>query len=251
MLINMIEALLKLLLTKGVPTLWKNRKTLKLYFQTIFGKYRNQKIRFSISYLYRIRIPYSNKYLLVFNRRIENQLQPVGGVYKRYGADHLFESWGYVPDCSTKGVGVDKTSDGDLRFRIDGKYVINAIKWFEEGMERETSANREFIEELIDEDILDREAFRKIKYKQIGRCSKHLQWSKYHECYEVLIYDIVELLPTPDQEAVLIKLAEGEKFVPGRYAIVEGSEIEKLRVMSNGQQIARIGEHTKYIINQK
>lgn len=246
----MIEMLLKLLLTKGVPTLWKNRKTLKLYFQTRFGKYRKQKIRFSISYLYRIRIPESNKYLLVFNRRIDNQLQPVGGVYKRYGADHLFESWGYQPDCSKKGVGVDKTSDGDLRFRITGKYVINAIKWFEEGMEREASANREFIEELLDEKILDSEVFRKIKYKQIGRYSKHLQWSPHHECYEILIYDIVELLPSPEQSAALIQLAEGVKFVPGKYAIVESSDIEQLRLMDNGKQIARIGEHTKYIINQ-
>lgn len=251
MLINMIEFLLKLFLTKGVPTLWKNRKTLKLYFQTRFGKYRKQKIRFSISYLYRIRIPHSNKYLLVFNRRIENQLQPVGGVYKRYGADHLFESWGHMPDCPIRGVGVDRTSDGDLRFCVDGKHVINVVKWFEEGMERETSANREFIEELVDTAILDREIFRKIKYKQIGRYSKHLKWSDHHKCYEVLIYDIVELLPTPDQETALLELAEGEKFVPDRYAIVESSDIEQLRLMKDGQQIARIGEHTKYTINQK
>lgn len=242
--------LLKLLLTKGVPTLWKNKKNLKLYFQTRFGKYRNQKIRFSISYLYRIRIPETNNYLLVFNRRIDNQLQPVGGVYKRYGAEQLFESWGYEPDCSKKGVGVDKTSEGDLRFRITGKYVINAIKWFEEGMEREASANREFIEELLDETILDSEVFRKIKYRQIGRYSKHLQWSTHHDCYEILIYDIIEFLPNLEQSTELIKLAKGEKFVPGKYAIVEGADIEQLRLMDNGKQIARIGEHTKYIINQ-
>jgi len=247
----MLETLLKLLLTKGVPTLWQNRKTLKLYFQTRFGKYRKEKIRFSISYLFRIRIPNSNKYLLVFNRRIDNQLQPVGGVYKRYGADHLFESWGYEPDCSKKGVGVDELSDGDLRFRVYGKYVINVIKWFEEGMERETSANREFTEELLDENILDADLFRKIRYKLVGRHSKQLQWSAHHSCHEVLIYDIVELLPTSEQSAYLVELTKKATFVAGRYAIVEGSEIEQLRLTADGQQIARIGEHTKYTINQK
>lgn len=43
-------------------------------------------------------IPNTNKYLLVLNRRIENQLQPVGGAYKRFGDDSLFNKWGYKPD---------------------------------------------------------------------------------------------------------------------------------------------------------
>ncbi|MGV3631261.1 MAG: hypothetical protein ACO1O6_08645 [Bacteroidota bacterium] len=247
----MLEALLKITLTKGIPTMWQHRGRIMLFLKTRFWSYRNKKIRFSISYLFRIQIPDTSKYLLVFNRRIDNQLQPPGGVYKRYGADHLFESWGYEPDNQTNGIGVDQTSSRDLRFRVYGKYVINVIKWFEEGLERETSAHREFIEELIDPEILDKEKFRKINYRQIGRHSKKLQYSTHHGCYEVMIYDIVELLPSAEQKEFLIALGQGEKFVPGKYAIVDGTDIAQLRLLENGQQIARIGEHTKYIINQK
>lgn len=245
----MIEFVLKMVFTKGVPVLWENRKTLGLYLKTRFLKYRKQKIRFSISYLYRIRIPHSNQYLLVFNRKFSQQLQPVGGVYKRYGADQLFESWGYEPDCPNQGVGVDNKSEGDLRFRILGKNVIKAIKWFEEGMDREVSANREFKEELIDTGILDSSIFDRIDYRHIARRANHLQWSNHHNCYEVLIYDILDLLPTDIQKMELSKLAEANLYVPDKYAIVEGSDIQREKTRINGTEI-RIGKHTKYTINQ-
>ena len=48
----------------------------------------NKDIRFSIAYLYKIKI--DNKYLLIKGNKIE-QLQPVGGVYKVYSSFNVIE----------------------------------------------------------------------------------------------------------------------------------------------------------------
>jgi len=247
---EIIIAVLKKFFTKGVTVLWDNKNSISLYLKTLFWKYRNKDIRFSISYLFRIRIPDTNGYLLVPNRRIDNQLQPVGGVYKRYGDDKLFEKWGYIPDNKKNGLNVDKESDGDLRFRVKGKNCINVIKWFEEAKEREVSAEREFFEELVNTNILPKDLFSSIKYKHLKRFSKHLVWSKHHSCYEVLIYDVFELIPCPEQVEALKSLTNKSHNLKKGFAIVSCDDIEQLRLMKKNKQIARIGEHTKLIINK-
>jgi hypothetical protein len=247
---SLISAGLKQFFTKGIGKLWENKDSLMLYLKTLFGKYRKERIRFSISYLFRIRIPETNSYLLVLNRRINNQLQPVGGSYKRYGDDKLFESWEYMPDHNKKGLGTDTKSENDLRFTVKGKKVIEVIKWFEEGKEREVSGNREFAEELLNTNILDKTIFQNIEYKHLRRFSKHLHWSNFHNCFEVMIFDILEFLPSAPQKQFLISLKKQELNLDQGYAIVECEDIEQLRLMKDGKQIARIGEHTKLIINQ-
>lgn len=243
-------AVFKLLFSKGVSVLWENKSFLVLYVKTIFGKYRNKDVRFSISYLFRIRIPSTDLYLLVLNRRIDNQLQPVGGVYKRYGDDKLFEKWNYQLDNLKNGLGTDEISSSDLRFKVKGKHVIAAIKWFEEGKEREISGNREFQEELIDTNILDRDVFERIKYKHIRRFSKNLKWSEHHSCYEILIYDILEFLPSSEQSDYLKMLSPKKLNIEKGFAIVDSDAIEQLRLIIDGKQVARIGQHTKLIINK-
>ena len=137
-----------------------------------------------------------------------------------------------------------------MRFKVKGRYVIDVIKWFEEGKEREISAEREFYEELLKPRILDPEIFCNIKYKHIKRISKNLKWSEHFSCYEVLIYDILELLPSDLQKEHLKKLAEQNLDLSNGYAIVNFDDIEQLRLKSKGKQIARIGEHTKLTINK-
>jgi len=246
---TLVSATLEELFTRSISTIWENKNKLSLYIKTLFGRFRNKRIRFSISYLFRIRIPDTNSYLLVLNRKIVNQLQPVGGSYKRYGDDKLFESWDYIPDNNRNGLGIDKTSSSDLRFTVKGKYVIKVIKWFEEGKERETNAIREFKEELIDTNILDKILFDKISYRHLKRVSKNLKWSDFHKCYEVLIYDVMEFLPNNEQKEFLKKLKELPNNLNNGYAIVECEDIEQLRLIENGKQIAKIGEHTKLTIN--
>lgn len=247
---TLIIGILKQVTTKGLTKLWENKDMLSLYRKTLFGRYRNKEIRFSISYLFRIQIPDTNSYLLVMNRKILNQLQPVGGAYKRYGDDKFFESWEHQHDKISNGLGVDEKSSKDLRFFVKGKYVIKVIKWFEESKERETSAHREFIEELIETGIVDKEIFRKLSYRHLKRVSKNLKWSDFHNCYEVLIYDIFEFIPTDEQKIFLTNLKnEGSNLEKG-FAIVECEEIEQLRLRKENIQIAKIGEHTKLIINK-
>ncbi len=247
---KMLTPLLEPLLTKGATILWENRNHLTTYYKTKVGSYKNKDIRFSISYLFKIQIPNSNKYLLVMNRRIENQLQPVGGAYKRYGDDSLFNKWGYKPDNKRNGLDVDEKSASDLRFMVKGKWVIEVMNWFESKQERETDPNREFNEELLDTGILDPNIFKNIKYKHIRRYSENLIWSMFFKCYEVLIFDVFELIPNEKQKQCLIELSEGKPDLSKGFAIVECDDIEQLRFMENGNQIARIGAHTRLLINK-
>jgi len=247
---EILITLLKPVVTKGATILWENRNHLITFYKTKIGNFKNKDIRFSISYLFKIQIPDTNKYLLVMNRRIENQLQPVGGAYKRYGDDSLFNKWGYKPDNKSNGLNVDEKSALDLRFMVKGKYAIEVMNWFESMQERETDPNREFKEELLDTNILDQNIFQNIRHKHLRRFSKNLMWSDFFSCYEILIFDVFELIPNEKQKQYLIELAKKGTNLKRGYAIVECDNIEQLRYMENDKQIARIGRHTKLIINK-
>jgi hypothetical protein len=244
------DVILRTFASQGIPILWENRKILSTWFKSIIYPYRNKKIRLSLSYIYKIQIPETNKYLLVRNRRISHQFQPVGGVYKRYGDDHLFNSWEVEWDSVSNGMDVDGTSENDLRFRVQGKYVPAVLKWFEENREREVCASREFQEELLDTNILCAENFRKIQYKHIKRFSKNFSWSRYHNCHEILVFDVMELLPSEAQKVALKKLYKNYKNPPNEFAIVTPEDISYHRIMEKGNQLAKIGEHTNLIINK-
>lgn len=243
-------ALLKPLITKGATITWEHRNHLTSFFKTKYGKYKDQDIRFSMSGLYKIQIPDSNDYLLVLNRRIENQLQPVGGAYKRFGDDSLFNKWGYKPDNKKNGLDVDEKSFADLRFTIKGKNVIDVLNWFDKGQERETDPRREFIEEVVDTGILDSSIFANFSYRHTRRFSKNLTWSDYFNCYEILVFDVFELLPNEKQKEALRELAEKPLDLSNGYAIVSCDDIEQLRLVRDGKQLARIGQHTKLLINK-
>ena len=249
---TLLTMLAKPLLTKSANVAWENRNHLSLFFKTKFGKYRDKDVRFSMSGLFKIQIPDSNKYLLVFNRRIENQLQPVGGAFKRFGDDHLFNQWGYRPDNAKNGLDVDAQSSSDLRFMVRGSKVVNVLDWFESSRERELDVKREFTEELIDTKILDSRIFRNINSRHIRRFSKTLSWSEYFTCYEVLTYDVFELIPDDKQKHLLVDLSRKpfEETISEGYAVVTSDEIEQLRLMRDGKQVARIGQHSKLLINQ-
>jgi len=246
----LITALCRPIFTKGVSIAWENRNHLSLYTKTRFGKYKDEYIRFSLSGLYKIQIPDSNKYLLVLNRRIENQLQPVGGVYKRFGDESLFNGWGYKPDNSKNGLDVDEFSNTDLRFMVKGKYAIEVLNWYESQKSRETEPKREFKEELLDTNILDKQTFSHFGQQLMRRYSTDLQWSDFFGCYEILVYDVFELLPNEEQKKGLLELADKGTNLSLGYAIVSCDDIEQLRLMEKGKQIARIGKHTQLLINK-
>ncbi len=249
-LITVLSAIIKPILSNGVKIVWENRNFLSLYFKTMYGKYRDKDIRFSISGLYKIQIPGTNKYLLVFNRRIANQLQPVGGAYKRFEDENLFNKWSYKPDNARNGLDVDEKSYGDLRFMVKGKNVISVLTWFASEMGRELDPRREFKEELVDSGILNYANFNHFNQKKIRRFSKNLSWSDHFTCFEILVFEVYELIPNDTQKNELIELAKKPYDRAKGYAIVSCDDIEQLRFMQDGIQVARIGQHSKLLINK-
>ncbi len=241
----------KVIIKKATESLLDNKNHLYTYIKSNFTKIKHEDVRFSISYLIRIKIPGTSKFLLVRGHRIKDQLQPVGGVYKKINSFSEFEKWGYKEDCATKGIKSDDVSQNDLRFRVKGKYIIDVIKWFESRKDRETTYEREFNEELIDDLGFDPNIFYTKSFREVQKVMKVFGYSTFHQCYEVLIYDIVEFIPTSEQELELKKLIGSPRRSSDNFMIVDISEIERLLVIEDEDQIAKIGEHTKYLINEK
>lgn len=241
----------KVIVKKATESLLNNKDQFYTYIQSNFTKIAKEDVRFSISYLIRIKIPGTSKFLLVRGHRIKDQLQPVGGAYKKYNGFSNFEKWGYKEDCSTKGIKTDDISKDDLRFRVKGKYALDVINWFESRNDREITYEREFREELIEDCNLDAKIFSTLQFREVQKVMKVFNYSQYHGCYEVLIYDIVEFIPTNEQEDELKKLLIKQRTATDDFMIVDISEIEKLCVLESETQIAKIGEHSKYLINEK
>lgn len=241
----------KVIIKKATESLLDNKNQIYTFLQSNFTKLKNEDVRFSISYLIRIKIPGTSKFLLVRGHRIKDQLQPVGGVYKKLNGFSEFEKWGYKEDCGAKGMKSDDISKDDLRFRVKGKYALDVIKWFESRKDRETTYDREFNEELIEDHGFDKDIFYSKSFREVQKIMKVFGYSTFHQCYEVLIYDIVEFLPTPEQEVELKKLLKSSRKLGSDFMVVDISEIERLSVIEHEEQIAKIGEHTKYLINEK
>ncbi|MDQ6528930.1 hypothetical protein [Flavobacterium sp. LHD-85] len=241
----------KVIVKKATEKLLDNKDNIYTYLQSNFTKIKDEDVRFSLSYLIRIKIPGTSKFLLVRGHRIKDQLQPVGGVYKKLNGFAEFEKWGYKEDCGANGIKLDDISKDDLRFRVKGKNALDVIKWFESRKDRETTYEREFNEELIADHGFDKDIFYTKSFREVQKVMKVFGYSTFHQCYEVLIYNIVEFLPTPEQEAELKKLLGNPRKLGDDFMIVDISEIERLFVMENEEQIAKIGAHTKYLINEK
>jgi len=243
----------KVMIKKAMDAVLDKKDRFIIKFKSNFTQIKNQDVRFSMSYLIKIKIPDSSKYLLVRGHRIPDQFQPVGGVYNKYNGFSEFEQWGYKEDSSSKGIKSDSISRNDLRFRTKGKHTLDVIKWFESRKNRETTYHREFAEELINDNGFDSSIFspQNLQFREVQRVMKVFNYSTFHSCYEVLIYDIVELIPTPEQGEELKKFLNEPRSRENDLMVVDISEIEQLRIMENEEQIGKIGEHTKYLINEK
>lgn len=160
-----------------------------------------RRVRISASYLYRIRV--GNEYLLVKGQRFD-QYQPVGGVYKTHPSSSGIRTEMNVLDDDL--LVPDTVSEGDLRVRVPGKHLVSFVRWFEGERGRETDGWREFYEELIATGLLRQEVFRVIKYDRIARHFHPMRYSRWAESQELLIADVLELLPTPEQLAELQRL---------------------------------------------
>lgn len=221
-----------------ITAIFINRKNFKLYVlsHTIYYK---KYIRASLSYLYKIKC--NDKYLLVKNRKIEGQYQPVGGVYKYFESARQNLNKLEVIDCS--GFAYEDNFKNDLRIKVPGKSLMKFLKWFESREDRELDPIREFYEELIAKNILNKDTFAYFDYRFVKQERTPIHYSQHYKTDEIIIYTIYELIPNPKQEEELKKIIAIESDY---YKWFTCSEIEQLGHTEQGD--FRIGEHSKYIL---
>lgn len=201
-------------------------------------------IRISFAYLYRIKI--GNKYLLVKNERGTGKYQPVGGVYKLLGNEKLELRNRYQVKDDNK-IPLDRSSRDDYRLRLENRYLRKFVKRFDRKAEREQIYNlsREFREELIEKGII---SWSQITYRFCGRHMTELHFGDHFQCYELLLADVVELVPTPEQEADLERLVKQQSDI---YRFATADEITSLGVdTASGDLRENIADHTLMIIQE-
>jgi hypothetical protein len=134
----------------------KNWKRIKLVVRCFILELTDEYIRFSMSYLYRIKV--NDRYLLVKNSNWSHY-QHVGGKYKRIGlTQKILNDFEAVDDLKMPTNGLKKD---DLVVFIPAKNAIKFIDWFNSGKDREISHWREFYEEHNDGKgkLLDQKTF--------------------------------------------------------------------------------------------
>lgn len=204
----------------------------------------NTIIRISFAYLYRIKI--GNKYLLVKNERGTGKYQPVGGVYK-FEEDEKIELKNRFQVKDDNKISIDESSRNDYRLRMENKYLRKFISHFDKKANRENVNNlsREFREELIEKDIIN---WNKISYRFCGRHMTSIYFGEHFQIYEILLADVVELLPTVEQTEDLRMLLNKSS---DKYRLATAEEITSLGVnTSTGQLTEEIADHTRKILQE-
>ncbi len=204
----------------------------------------NTIVRISFAYLYRIKV--GNKYLLVKNERGTGKYQPVGGVYKLFGNEKLELKNLYQVKDDDK-ISIDESSRDDYRLRLENKYLRKFVKRFDKGSEREQIYNlsREFREELVETGIV---GWNQITYRVCGRHMTELRFGDHFQCYELLLADVVELLPTSEQQTSLEQLVNQHSDM---YRFATPEEITSLGINTeNGDLRETIADHTRKIIQE-
>ncbi len=239
--INIISSPLYFIIVEGLYSL----KDFSLFWKTKI-LYRNKEVRLSIAYLFRIKV--KGKYLLVKNRR-GDYYQLVGGAYKTLPeAKKVFKKYDVTPDRKFEtDNGIAKN---DLRFSVPGKHVIDMIRWFHSKEDREISQWREFCEELVTTGLLDKHKFRYIDYSYATTLQTPLKKAKKIDMQEILIYEIFDLVPNPEQKKYLEDLCDQGDTAEVRWAdrvLIENLGFDQ-RTKEDEYQI---GAHTKWALLEK
>lgn len=201
-------------------------------------------IRISFAYLYRIKI--GNKYLLVKNERGTGKYQPVGGVYK-LSENEKMELKNRYQAMDDDKIPIDESSRNDYRLRLENKYLRKFVRRFNHKADREDicDLSREFREELVEKGIVN---WSQISYRFCGRHMTELHWGNHFQCYEILLADVVEFLPSSEQEMDLKRLVSQPS---DKYYFATAEEIASLGVNTEAGNLKEIiADHTKKIIQE-
>lgn len=201
-------------------------------------------VRISFAYLYRIKI--NNKYLLVKSTRGTQKFQPIGGAYKFNNEEQIYLS-NHFSVINDDKIPLDDTSKNDYRLRVPVKHLKKFVKRFNKTSNREGIYNlgREFKEEL---DLSNMNGFSSIEYRYCGRHFTNVEYSKYFKCYEILLADIVELLPSNEQAKELQRLADVEQ---DNYMFATAEEINSCGVKAGTHDLLEnIADHSFKILQE-
>ena len=212
-----------------------NYKRIWLLIQSVI--HYNEDIRFSISYLYRIKI--DDKYLLIKGSKIE-QLQPVGGVYKVYSSFISIERMLNIIFENKQGF----YEKDDLRFLVKGKNVGKVLNWFDTRKNREVTSYREFYEEIMRPEMLPIEALTSMKIEFLKQIQPKMMYSIHFGKNEILLFDIYEIQLMDEYIEMIRQYAQRDD---SSIKLVDREAIEKECIDIGGKSV-KIGSHSRYII---
>lgn len=242
-----LTALIVLILVEATYDVIQNYGWLMLSLRTkllaLTGKY----VRFSMAYQYRIKV--SDKYLLVKNSNWDF-FQHVGGKYKRFAlTQKVLKDFEAKDDLKMKTTGLMKD---DLAVFVPAKNAIKFLKWFESTEDREISHWREFYEELVEGkgSVLSKENFPYVNYNFVSSVRTSLRYLPAWKCWEILQYDVLDLLPNEKQQKELEALFEQGDTDYLKWA--DDETIQSLGYNSYTRDTPfKIGEHAKWVVNLK
>jgi len=223
-------------LLENIINNWKYMK----YLWWSIRHYRNN-VRLSISYL--LRMKDNGEYFLIKGHKIQNQYQPVGGVYKRLPSSKVF--FDSIKAMDDDLFSIDESTRDDLRINIQGKYLLKFMKWFDSEHGREICPWREFQEELLASDILSAEQFPIVLFEKVRRHENGVKWSKYSKSFELLVADVFEPVFQEKQKQVIHDLRESGS---DQYIFACTDQIERNGVTPQQQANANISETSAWVI---
>lgn len=212
-----------------------NYRRIGLFVKSLM--HRSEDIRFSIAYLYKIKI--DDKYLLIKGSKIE-QLQPVGGVYKVCSSFSTIERKLNIIFENKRGF----YEKEDLRFCTKGKNISKVLNWFDSRENREVAVYREFYEEIIKNNILPIEVLSSMRIEFLKQIKPKMAYSKHFKKNEILLFDIYEIHLTNEYIDMIYKYVKEENDL---IKLVDREDIEKECVDIRGKSF-KIGAHSQYII---
>jgi hypothetical protein len=203
-------------------------------------KIRIQSNSLRISFASLIRIKAGDKYFLIKSKKF-NLWQPVGGVYKYFDSD-LRRRFGLQDDNG----GFRESDPNELRLSFPPNKVFKALglmKWFDSRLGREISPDREFREELLEPNILNKDIFKEVHFEFIERTFE-LRFSEKFQVWELMAFEVFDLkLESSQADQIKSIISTNQNDV----VAITKNEIDRDGFSSEGKDF-RIGGQTKYIL---
>jgi hypothetical protein len=162
---------------------------------------------------------------------------------------NILSSLEAIDDLKLKTTGLKKD---DLAVFVPAKNASKFLEWFNTGRDREVSHWREFYEELIEGkgSVLSKENFSYINYNFVGSVQTPLLKARKWNCWEVLQYDVLDLLPNESQQKELEEL-----FDQGDTDYIKWADYELIQHLGYNnytrEDSYEIGKHAKWVVNLK